>query len=105
MANFKKLTRYTGGIVSKDRSRKDFLILRNTLELEQSDGDIFVIIDKEVEKRPDLIAERAYGIPDLWWVIYEFNEIKDPMFELKAGQIIRIPELQRVLDSIEALNN
>lgn len=105
MANFKRLSRYTGGRVSTNRAGQQFLVLRRPLQLEAADGDTFVTIDKELEKRPDLIAERAYGNVDLWWVIYEFNNLRDPLNDLKQGQILRIPELQRVLLAIEELED
>lgn len=103
MANFKRNSRYTGGKVTKNRSDQDFLILRRPLNLEQADGDVFITITQEDEKRPDLVAQKAYGNPDLWWVIYEFNGIRDPFFDLKMGSELRIPELERVLDAIEEL--
>lgn len=103
MANFKRLSRYTGGILEKNRSGKEFLVLRLPLNLEPSDGDVFVEITQDLIQRPDLIAHKAYGNASLWWVIYEFNGIRDPLFELKMGQIIRIPELERVLKAIEEL--
>jgi hypothetical protein len=103
MANFKRNTRYTGARVTKNRSGQDFLILRRPLNLEKADGDVFITITQEDEKRPDLVAQKVYGNPDLWWVIYEFNGIRDPLFELKAGTQLRIPEAERVLQAIEQL--
>ncbi len=103
MANFKGLSRYSGGLITKNRSDKDFLILRRPLNLIEEDGDVFVTVTQELEKRPDLVAEKAYGNPDLWWVIYEFNGIRDPLFNLKQGTILRIPALERVLLAIEEL--
>jgi len=103
MANFKKNSRYTGGIVTTNRSGEEFLILRRPLQLEEQEGDVFITITKELEKRPDLVASKAYGNPNLWWVIYDFNEIRDPFFNLKEGTILRIPELTRVLDAIGRL--
>lgn len=105
MANFKKNTRYTGGLISKNRSNQDFLILRKPLQLLESDGDIFITVTQEYEKRPDLVSSQVYGDPDLWWVIYEFNGIRDPFFDLKAGQLLRIPQLERVLLAIAALED
>lgn len=105
MANFKKLSRYTGSVVTKNRSGKDFLILRQPLNLEKADGDVFVTITQDIEQRPDLISAKAYGTPDLWWVIYEFNGIRDPLFDLRAGQILRIPDLDRVLDALANLES
>lgn len=103
MANFKNLSRYTNGQVTKTRSLKDFLILRRPLNLAEDDGDVFVLVTQELEKRPDLVAAKAYDNPDLWWVIYEFNGIRDPLFDLKQGMLLRIPALDRVLEAIEAL--
>lgn len=105
MANFKDLTRYTGALVAKDRSGEDFLILRRQLGLEPEEGDTFITITQDIEKRPDLMSSRVYGTPDLWWVIYEFNGIRDPFFELKQGTSLRIPALERVLDAISELEN
>ena len=105
MANFKRLTRYTGGELADNRQGKTFLVLRRPLELEESDGDTFVQITQEYINRPDLISYKAYGTPDLWWVIYEFNGIRDPLFELKIGTILRIPEKERVIETIQRLES
>lgn len=103
MANFKANTRYTNGIVTKNRSGKDFLVLRRSLNLEENDGDVFVMVTQDLEKRPDLVAQKAYGDPSLWFVIYEFNNIRDPFFNLKSGMLLRIPSLERVLAAIQSL--
>lgn len=105
MANFKKLARYTNGIITKTRSEIDFLVLRNALILDPADGDIFVEITADLAKRPDLISNKAYSTPDLWWVIYDFNNVRDPLFGVKPGQIFRIPEINRVLDAIKKLGS
>lgn len=103
MANFKSSSRYRSAIVTTNRSNKNFIILRRQLELEEDQGDTFFTVTQEILRRPDLIAQSFYGNTEYWWVIYEFNGIKDPMFELRLGQILRIPELSRVLAAIAAL--
>jgi hypothetical protein len=103
MANFKKYTRYTNGFTTKNRSNVDFLVLREPLNLAEADGDVFVSIDQSLLNRPDLISQKAYETPDLWWAIYEFNNIKDPLFELKIGQILRIPAKDRLIDAIDKI--
>lgn len=105
MANFKKYTRYTGGKVAVNRSNQKFLVLRDSLNLEKDSTDTIVVVTQELEKRPDLVSYKAYGIVDLWWVIYEFNQINDPFFELKQGQLLRIPSLERVITAIEKLGS
>lgn len=104
MANFKRFTRYTNGTVTKTRDNEDFLVLRKPLELEEAEGDVFVTITQDLTKRPDLIADKAYGNRALWWAIYEFNEVTDPMFDLQPGRILRIPKLERLLAAIGRLN-
>lgn len=105
MANFKRHSRYTGGIVTKNRTDQDFLVLRNSLNLEEADGDIFIEVIQEYINRPDLLSHRVYGTPELWWVIFDFNEIQDPITQLKIGQLLRIPDIDRVLIAIDNINN
>lgn len=103
MANFKSTSRYSRGIAAKTRDNKNFLVLRRPLELTEDSSDVFITVTQEYEKRPDLVSWNAYGTSDYWWVIYEFNSIRDPLFQLKAGQILRIPAIERVLAAIEQL--
>lgn len=103
MANFKRLSRYTGGIVSKNRNDEDFIVLKIPLKLKEGDNDKFIEVTQDFITRPDLLSSKVYGTPELWWVIYEFNGIQDPITELKVGQILRIPEINRVLDAINGL--
>jgi hypothetical protein len=104
MANFKNLSRYTNGIITTTRSGTDFLVLRKPLDLSPDDGDVYVEITADIAQRPDLISSKAYGVPDLWWVIFEFNGISDPLFGVKPGQLFRIPQINRVLEAIKKLN-
>ena len=51
------------------------------------------IIPAGMEGRPDLIANDAYGDPDLWWVINVANNVFDELVDLAAGTQIVIPQL------------
>lgn len=104
MANFKTHTRYTNGNTTKSRDLKDFLVLRKALKLEPSSGDLLITITNTFIDRPDLIGFTAYGNRALWWVIFEFNNIRDPFHDLRLGQILRIPNKERVLEAIASLN-
>lgn len=48
--------------------------------------------------RLDLIAEKYYNNPLLWWVIAETNEIYDPFKELPIGTLIRVPRVETLYD-------
>lgn len=104
MAVFKRNTRYTNGKSSQTREGKKFLLLRKQLILGSDPGDTFISIKQEDISRPDLISHKAYGTYNLWWAIMEYNKIQDPIFELKEGQILKIPELERLLKAINNLN-
>jgi hypothetical protein len=103
MANFKETSRYSRAIVTTNRSNKQFILLRRPINLSPDQGDTFFEVTQEVLKRPDLIAQTFYGNPEYWWVIYEFNGIRNPLFDLKLGQVLRIPALDRVLEAIQDL--
>jgi hypothetical protein len=103
VANFKRLTRYTNGTITFTRANTQFLVLRQSLNLEPDSTDTLVTINQNQAGRPDMISQLAYGSPDLWWVILEFNGIKDPLSELKTNQILRIPTMERVTKAISNL--
>lgn len=103
MANFKRASRYSKKEIENNRSDEQFIVLRQSLNLEPDSGDVYVTINQELLQRPDLIAYRAYGDRELWWVIYEFNGISDPLFELKLNQTIRIPALSRVQNALATI--
>jgi hypothetical protein len=105
MANFKTNTRYTNGRVAKNRTGKDFLVLRKNLFLQEASTDTLVVVTQEYLNRPDLLSSKVYGTPDLWWAIYEFNNIRDPLFDLRMGQILRIPNIDRLLQAIADIGN
>jgi hypothetical protein len=104
MARFRNGSRYTGGKFTLDTNSKEFLILRNTLVIPESESDIFLTIEGRFKKRIDLVSQKAYGRPDLGWVIADINNIREPLFDLTVGTELRIPPLGSVLSAIEALN-
>jgi hypothetical protein len=55
-----------------------------------SKNDKFTVITPGTEYRPDLLSYKAYGTPDFWWKIMEFNGIKD-IYDFKSGLNIRLP--------------
>lgn len=47
--------------------------------------------------RPDLIAKHLYDSVDLWWVIFWSNEIVDPFCRPRAGEVIKIIDINVLL--------
>ena len=104
MARFLQGSRYTNGVVSKNRDGNQFLILRNLLILAPSELDTFITVTNEMITRPDILSFVAYQRPDLWWAIFDINAIKD-VFSLQVNQKLRIPPLNNVLSAINTLNS
>jgi len=50
-------------------------------------------VPNNMEGRPDLISYAAYGSPNYWWLIVEANEVYDYEIDLKAGTVIKIPQI------------
>tara|TARA_R110000765_G_scaffold395015_1_gene488722 strand:- start:262 stop:558 length:297 start_codon:yes stop_codon:yes gene_type:complete len=61
-----------------------------TVGLEEMDYKI-AMIPLEMEGRPDLIANAAYGNKNLWWLVCTANGIIDPSTELTSGKQITLP--------------
>ena len=96
MANFNPLSRYKNKVLEKNRNGEQFIVLKEPLALEPGSGDQFVTINQELLARPDLISYYAYENSQYWWIILEFNGIRDPLFDLKIGQVLRIPPIGAV---------
>lgn len=104
MADFKKHTRYNNTTIQLDRGGRQFLPLRSALVLEKTNSDTTVTITQDLIRRPDLISEKAYQTPDLWWAILEYNGIADPVFGLIPGLVLKIPEINRLLAAVKVIN-
>ena len=59
-----------------------------------SQRDLPYIIESQFHLRPDLASNEIYKTPKLWWVFSQrnFNILKDPVFDFKAGTEIIICE-------------
>ena len=54
------------------------------------------MIDSSDVGRLDRLAYEFWGDPTLWWLLAWFNNIKNPLEDMSAGQIIKVPELSEV---------
>ena len=55
-----------------------------------SDNDIFLEVDSNYENRLDKVAYDYYNNVNLWWVIAQASDIKNPLY-VPIGTILRIP--------------
>ena len=62
----------------------------------QHPTDIVYIVPATGEFRLDLISAFFYGVPDLWWVLANVNNIADPLVAVPIGTRIRVPTRERL---------
>ena len=43
------------------------------------------------EMRPEMISYRHYGTVHFWWIVMLVNGIDNPLSDIEAGQILKIP--------------
>jgi hypothetical protein len=60
--------------------------------------DIPFVVTQQYNNRPDLLAYDLYNDARLWWVfaVRNKNVIKDPVFDMVAGQRIFLPKLSTI---------
>lgn len=70
----------------------DLLTLR---DIPNQVDDILFEVTQQYNYRPDLLAYDLYNDVSLWWVFAVRNKdvIKDPVFDMIAGQKIYLPKL------------
>jgi len=64
--------------------------------IQKHDSDIYHIVTKRGEGRPDLISYDVYENAYYAWVIMQYNSIVDPTEELVKGKRLRLPTSSRL---------
>jgi len=67
-------------------------------ELPKSTDDYYYIIPTKYDLKPGQLAYDLYGDAQLMWIFSVYNRdiLQDPLFDFRAGKIIRIPTKQRL---------
>ena len=97
MANYSITSPY----FNTPQSNNELGILSGRAVPHENDDQSYTIA-KEFEFRPDLLAYDLYGDVGLWWVFTNRNPdiIKDPIFDFKAGTIIRLSKKSSLLKAL-----
>lgn len=91
----KKNSRLLQGGLVEERGR--FLAFWEPRELRRDTfTDERIILTREYDGRPDLVAFDLYGKATLGWLILQYNNIVDPTTEFIAGKTILAPSRARV---------
>lgn len=74
-------------------------------DIQNDPSDRFIVIEPKYQFRPYNLSYKLYGSKDYWWVFQtmNMNEIRDPIYDFKAGIRIRVPTKERVLNNVKAV--
>lgn len=98
MANtYSKLSPYFNTPISGS-----YLDIANIQSIPENESDVEFTVTKQYEYRPDLLAYDLYGDARLWWVfsVRNKNIIKDPIYDLVAGQKIQLPKASTIREAL-----
>lgn len=88
-------TRYTiGGTVNTNPVGLGFW---TKITLDHRDDDIIVILNEKMAKHPNILTQQLYGRDNLIWLVWQYNNILDPITELIPGMKIVMPNPIRLL--------
>jgi hypothetical protein len=79
-----------------------YLDIINFRNIPSQTDDVQYTLTSQYEFRPDLLAYDLYGDSNLWWVFSVRNKdlVKDPIYDMFAGQIIYLPKLTTIKSSL-----
>lgn len=73
-----------------NESGNSFIETPNKVIIRETTDDSFYKVEPGYENRLDLISNRFYGTPRLWWALAMVNKLYNPRI-VKSGIILRIP--------------
>lgn len=91
--NYTYISRYSG-VPYYYHSFDDRYVYGTTFQL--SENTPFQTYEVRVGDTLDNLALHFYGAPIFYWVIADFNRIRDPFIKLTPGDRIRIPTLTMI---------
>jgi hypothetical protein len=79
-----------------------YLDVINFRNIPNVSDDVLFTVTTQYANRPDLLAYDLYGNSSLWWVFSVRNKdiIKDPVYDLYAGQQIYLPQLATIKSTL-----
>lgn len=76
------------------------MMIEDSMEVFKSNKDILYEIPLEHNFRPDLIANKFFNNPKLFWILVFVNEISDTPEGFYTGRVIRIPRYEKIVENI-----
>lgn len=79
--------------ITEESGNRELDYLKTSIYGMELDTSAFHRVDNVTERRIDLISFKYFGTYDLGWLIALHNEILDPVEEIIAGKVIKIPSI------------
>ena len=90
----------TTGVVEREDLKIEFFAPRFPVFVDLRQDDAFFLWPQGMYL--DQIALKFYGDPTLWWLIADFNNIRDPRI-IEDGRTLRLPSFSRFILEIVPL--
>ena len=91
-----KMSRYKDLKILVNKDGNNYIESPVKKEIIESNYDSFYTVEPSYEDRIDLVSNKFYGTPFLWWAIAMINHIKNPM-RLEVGIVLRIPPMSHII--------
>lgn len=63
----------------------------NRIEFNYRGPEKFHVVDASEEENMTLVSYKHYKTPLLWWVVALHNNLRNPIVEMRAGMVLKIP--------------
>lgn len=95
--------RYLYTNVKETKSKKKYLESTIYPKVPPTDNDIYIITEQG--DRLDILANKYYQNPSMWWIIATANNLNDANFYIEPGIQLRIPSnVGRILNDLQRIN-
>lgn len=95
--------RYLHTNIKETKSKKRYLESTIYPKVPPTDNDIYIITEQG--DRLDILANKYYQNPSMWWVIATANNINDANFYIEPGIQLRIPSnVGKVMADLQKIN-
>lgn len=95
--------RYNNSKILESKTGTKYLSSKIYPKILPNDNDIYII--SEQGDRLDLLANKYYQNPSMWWIIAVANNLNDAKFSIDGGIQLRIPtNINEILYNLEKIN-
>lgn len=93
---------FTNRLIQKE-TKKSYYESTIYPKVTPSDNDLYVIAVQG--DRLDVLANKYYGDPKMWWIIATANNLNDATLSIEPGKQLRIPsDTSTIINNLQRIN-